>query len=322
MTPRPLKSESPDFDPFLDQARQGRHDDAVRGLVDSFGGAPLHAHVQAKAVEVLGAIARMAEAAGDLGHAELALAEAARLAPRFADVRYRLACVRLTAHKRAEARRDLGAALRLNPRYIAARVELALLDAREGMLGEALETLRQLGQEVRVPEPRLYGQGLSSLEHADWEEAGMLLRHALHLEVPGIHEVIREFHARLAHGDRSGAAELVRQSLPRHEGYADLHYLLGTAELEESLLDDAVSSLARALELHPDYHAARVQMARALEALGDMAQAEEQVALVLQADAHHPQALELRERWSRLHHHRRGAGTPGAPPRGEARKAS
>src|SRR6185369_8063146 len=111
---------------------------------------------------------------------------------------------------------------------------------------------------------------------------------------------------------RPGAARCVREALHDHPGYADLHYLLGIAELDEGHLDDAISALARALELHPDYHAARVQLARALEASGDLVQAEEQVGLVLQADPQHPQALELAERWSRLH---RRSGRAAVSPR-------
>ena len=88
--------------------------------------------------------------------------------------------------------------------------------------------------------------------------------------------------------------------------WSDLHYLLGASELEDGAFDDALASFCRALELQPDYHAARVQLARTLESLGDQAQAEEQAALVLEADPHHPQALELCERWTRLQR-RRGA---------------
>src|SRR5207247_4350489 len=64
-------------------------------------------------------------------------------------------------------------------------------------------------------------------------------------------------------------------------------------ELEEGAFDDALASFCRALELQPDYHAARLQLARTLESLGDPVQAEEQAALVLEADPRHPQALEL-----------------------------
>jgi tetratricopeptide (TPR) repeat protein len=313
MSPRPFKSQDDSFEDCLELAKSGRHSQAVEALVRALAQTPLHAQYRAAAVEALLQISRLAEAAGERDHAESALLEASRVAPRFADVHHRLGCVRLAAGKRLEARASFEEALRINPRYIAARAELALLDAREGRLAQALLTLRTLGQEATLDEPRVFAHALESLEQADWDEAGDLVRHALHLDEPGIQETIEEFHRRMERGDRPAAAHLVRQALREHQRYADLHYLLGTAELEDSNLDDAISSLACALELHPDYHAARIQLARALETLGDIVQAEEQVALVLQVDPEHPQALELSERWNRMHRRR---------PMSAARKAS
>src|SRR5262249_27046877 len=153
-------------------------------------------------------------------------------------------------------------------------------------------------------EPRLFRQGIQSLEHADWEEASVLLRQALHLDQPGVNETLEEVRARMERGDRSGAIRMLRDALRRYPGYTDLYFLLGVCELDEGHVDDSVATLARALELHPDYHAARIQLARALEAAGDLVQAEEQASLVLQADPQNPQALELAERWGRLHRRR------------------
>jgi len=308
MTPRPLPSPGAPFEPCVALSRAGRHQEAVEDLRRVVAAQPLHREQRGAAVEALVAISRLAQAAGDIVHATLALEEARRLAPTFADVHYRLALARLQGQQRAGARRSLQEALRINPRYVAARVELALLDAREGMLGEALDTLKRLGEELTLEEPRLFRRGLESLEHADWEGAAVQLREALQLDQSGVQSVVDEFHARMERGDRAGAARIVRQALASFPSYADLHHLLGVAELEEGHLDDAVSSLARALELHPDFHMARVHLARALEALGDLAQAEEQVAMVLEADPEHPHATELAERWQRRHRRPERAG--------------
>ena len=109
-----------------------------------------------------------------------------------------------------------------------------------------------------------------------------------------------EHHRELAgQGDHAGALAALREAILVHPGYPDLHAVLGTCELEAGLLDDALASLARALELNPDYHGARVQLARVLEALGELEQARDQVALVLTADPDHPQAGELAARWTR-----------------------
>jgi tetratricopeptide (TPR) repeat protein len=312
MSPRPLPKSQGSFEAFVDLARDGQHFQALEKLARALNDQPLHAQVRGAAVEALGRISRMAESAGDLGSAARALEEALRIAPRYADVHYQLARLEIQARQFAGARKSLGAALRINPTYVAARVELALLDAREGLLGEAIEALRKLDLGRAPHEPRLFHRGIQSLEHADWQEAETLLRQALHLDEPGLSERLDEVHARMNRGDRAGAARLIRDSLREHPGYVDLHCLLGIAELEEGHFDDAIATLAHALELHPDYHLARVHLARALEVSGDLVQAEEQVALVLESDPQNPQALELAERWERWHR-RRGRST--SPPR-------
>src|SRR5262245_37506094 len=194
MSPRPLEPESSnDFESFVVRARSGELEAAIEGVV-GMAAAYVTRAVRVWAVEALARIGRLAEAGGDLERAERAAHEASRLAPGFADVHYRLACIRLAMQRRAEARRDLETALRIHPRYVAARVELALLDAREGMLGEALRTLRQLSGEVREEGAMSFGRGLASLEHAEWDEAGAHFREALSLGDANL--AVQEFHAR------------------------------------------------------------------------------------------------------------------------------
>jgi tetratricopeptide (TPR) repeat protein len=305
MSPRPLEPESPgDFESFVARAKDGELDAAIEGVLGA-AAESAHREWRARAVDALARIARLAEAGGDLERAERAAREAARLAPGFADVHYRLACIRLAMQRRAEARRDLETALRIHPRYVAARVELALLDAREGLLGEALGTLRLLSGEVREEGATSFGRGLASLEQAEWDEAGAHSR-ALSLGDANLalQDSTRVASAAIAPAPAdcwSGAGD--PRQLRRH-----LHCLLGTVELEGAF-DDALASFCRALELQPDYHAARLQLARTLASLGDPVQAEEQAALVLEADPRHPQALELCERWTRLHRKRSVAGT-------------
>jgi tetratricopeptide (TPR) repeat protein len=295
-------------------AREGRLDEALvvlSGLLRAGGERGRRREAGALA---FAQVARLAEAAGDSATTLRALDEALRLAPRYADLHYRRGCVLLDRQQRPAARAALERALSINPRYVAARLELALLDAREGLLGESLAALRALGEEHRVEEPRTFQQGLKSLERADWDEAGALLKSAMRLSDPVVDHALDRHQALVAQGEHASALNALREAIAARPGYPDLHYLLGCCELEAGLIDDALASLARALELHPDYHAARVQFARALEALGDLVQAGEQVALVLQEDPAHPQALELQARWTR----RQDAGSRPAP---GARKA-
>jgi tetratricopeptide (TPR) repeat protein len=216
--------------------------------------------------------------------AEQALRRALALRPKFADLRYQLACLLLAQNRSREAREQLEAALDANARYVAARVELALLDAREGFVPEALTALQDLTANVVVKDLPALKLGMNRLERADWEEASSLIRRGFRLNDPELVDRIERFHALMKQENYQGAVDLLREVLPRHDAYPDLHYLTGLAEQQLGTFDDALASFARALELHPDFHSARVQFALTLEAMGMSAAAHDEVALVLQHD--------------------------------------
>jgi tetratricopeptide (TPR) repeat protein len=319
---RPNQIPETEFEAALRVARSGRHGEAIEQIERAVRAGPLPAPRKASAAQVLAQVARLAEAAGDAGQAERALGAALRLQPKYPDLHHRRARLLIALQRRAEARRSLERALDLNPGYPAARLELALLDAADGFIGEALGSLRALARETTVDEPAAFQQGLESLERAEWETAGALFARALALEPAGARDAFEEARASLESGDAARALELLESGRAGRESWPDLHFLLGSAELRCGRFDDALASLARALELNPDFHAARIGLARALEAVGALAQAGEQVALVLQREPSHPQALELQERWSGRGVHpapagrvRRGAAAGGTPDR-------
>jgi len=316
MSPRPLPSENAPFEPALALAREGRLDEALGALSATLEGSPGRGPHRGAAALAFAEVARIAEAAGDLASAIRALDEALRLAPAYADLHHQHAGLLIRQHQRPAARKALQRALDINPRYVAARLELALLDAREGLLAESLTALRALEQERRVEEPRAFQRGLKSLARADWDEAGALLKSALKVSDPVVDRALAEYRQLVAQGEHERALHALRAAVTDHPGYPDLHYLLGCSELEAGMADDALASLGRALELHPDFHAARIQFARALEALGDLVQAAEQVTLILREEPANPQALELQERWVRRRDTRgRGGPGPQAAPR-------
>jgi len=320
VSPRPLPSEDATFEPALALARAGRTAEALAALATlarDQGDAGRRGDAGALA---LAQVAHLAEAAGDGETALRALDEALRLRPAFADLHYRRGCLLLDGPRGTDARAALELAVSIHPGYLAARLELALLDAREGFLADALASLRAMAAEPRVKSPGAFQRGLKSLERADWDEAAALLRSAIRAPAPAVDRAMERHRELLGRGDPAGALATLREAITTHPGYPDLHAVLGTCELEAGLLDDALASLARALELNPDFHGARVQLARVLEALGDLEQARGQVALVLEADPAHPQARELEARWTR----RREAGGEPAPParNAPARKAS
>ena len=295
---RPSPSPESEFSDAVRTARAGRHGPAIEQIEGMTRERSLAVPRRVAAADALAQVARLAEAAGDLAQAARAIEVALRLEPGYPDLHYRQARLLLALQRRSEARRALERALALNPRYTAARLEWALLDAADGFIGEALESLRALARETKVGSPGVFQQGLESLQQADWEEAGVLFARALELEEPADGGVLERARALMEAGNPARAVGLLQAALTGREGWPDLHYLLGAAELQLAHFDDALVSLARALELNPEFHLARVQFALALEGVGARAQAGEQVALVLQRDPTHPQALELQERWT------------------------
>lgn len=306
MSPKPLPTPNPEFEPALDLARSGRFGEAIQSVERAIGRTDAHDALATPAALVLAAIARLAERAQDFVAAECGIEQAVRLRPQFADLQYQLACVRIARGQRLEARRALEKAIAVNPKYVAARVELAMLDARDGMIGEALGALRVLSNEAALGDPRAFSQGLKRLEHAEWDEADTLLRRALRIGDTELNERLDRFHALMRAQDPAQAVEVLREVLPRHEGYPDLHHLLGAAELRLGHTDDALASLGRALELNPEFHEARFHFALALDAAGMAATALDQMNLVVVGDPKHRGAHE----WMRMHqsrHARSGA---------------
>jgi tetratricopeptide (TPR) repeat protein len=304
MSPRPTELPESGFEPALRHAREGRFAEAIDAVEHGISHRDPEA-VANPAVTALAEIGRRAQAAGALALAEQALERAIALRSRYPDLHHLLAQVLMAAGRGREARRALEKALALQPRFTAARLDLALLDAREGLVGESLDALRQLARDTRIEDANAFQQGLQRLSQAEWSDAEPLLRRALALSDPEMRERLEGFRERLESGDPAGALGCLEDLMPRYAAYPDLHDLVGVAELKLGRADDALASFARALELNPDFHDARVHLAQALEALGESVQAGEQVAMVLDRDPAHAGALALEEAWAeRRHSHR------------------
>src|SRR6185503_16795690 len=165
-------------------------------------------------------------------------------------------------------------------RYRVARLERALLDAREGQVGKALAELRELSSEIPENEASEFRDGIERLERTDWEQAEPLLKRAMERSSPDLKAPLESVHRHLERGEAGEAIRVLQDILPAHQRFPDLHYLLGLAELKLGHFDDALASLAQALVLNPDFHDARVQFACALECVGETAHAAGQLAMV------------------------------------------
>ena len=299
MSPRPNELPESEFLVALRIARSQRFAEAMAAVAERVRDRDAREAKAPEAANVLGEIATLAEAAGDRGAAERALDAALALRPRYPDLHYRRACLLLRGQRWADARRALEAALVINPRYLAARLDLAMLDAREGMVGDALESLRVLSGEAQADERRVFQQGMRRLEQAELDEADALLRRALHLEDVSLEQELRRARGWIEQDRPRESAALLRALLPRFSAYPDVHAALGRAEIALGHFDDALLSLSQALELNPGFHDARVLLARALEGAGQRVQAQDQLALVLEHAPDHAEALECAAEWTR-----------------------
>jgi tetratricopeptide (TPR) repeat protein len=297
MSPRPAPESHAPHAAALARALAGDRDTAIAEIERevSAGAGPSD---RAAAALALAEIASLAEQSADPAGAERALASALTFRGDFADLQLRHGRVLSRLGQRREARAAIERALAREPRYAEARLEHAMLDAREGRVGEALDALRRMGREMPIREPRAFDQGLRDLERASWDAADSLLRRALWVADPDFEAALAEARRELEANCIPEAANRVHALLAKHPAYPDLHALLGAAELRRGHVDDALSSLARALELNPDFVEARALFAQALEAMGAFGAAAEQAALVLEREPAHPAAFDIEQRWA------------------------
>ena len=257
---------------------------------------PLDATASASALVML---ARAEERAGDLTSAREGYQRALTFAD-WPDVRLAHAVLLVRLGERALARHELERALERNPRYRAAALELALLDASEGRMAESLATLRALAGAPAEPgalaaAPR-FEEGLARLREEEVEQAAELLRRALAPGDDALERALEEAEERIATGDVGGGLARLRRCAEDRPGYADVQAWLGVHEVRAGFVDDGVASLVRALEANPDYHAARLHLARALDLRGERERALVEVRAVLASEPAHADAAALLER--------------------------
>lgn len=87
------------------------------------------------------------------------------------------------------------------------------------------------------------------------------------------HQAFLDAEALFAKGDRERAIPLLRASIAARDGFVHAHYLLGLSLRKTGALEEAETSLRRALELQPSHVRARTNLARVLIDTGRPAEA-------------------------------------------------
>jgi len=298
MSPRPAENPHNRFDAALRLAREERFAEAIASAERELDGSASGGDAAASA---LAEVARIAQAVGNLEMAAASLACALEVRPTHADLHYRRACVLLQLKRAGEARVALDRALEINPRYVAARIERAQLDASEGFLGEALEALRDLARGAPLGDSEDFHKAMGRADRGEWDEAHADFGRALESREDGLKQRLARSDSLLEDEDFARATTELHQAIAEHPAYPDLHARLARIELRQGHWDDAAASFGRALELNPAFHDARVGLAVALEALGMRAQAMDQLGLVIERDPAHAEARDLQARWTATH---------------------
>jgi tetratricopeptide (TPR) repeat protein len=284
------------WDQTLRLRRAGRPAEALQALeldlVDS--GTQPTAKIRRLRASLLLELARAARSEGDTA-AALGHLDRARTDGSFPDLCYERGLVQLALGDREAARASFAEALSLAPRYALAGLELALLEARDGQIAEALARLRRLTDGVTPEQKQRLTEGAERLRAGAWEEAEARVRDSFRESAAAMQGSFREFGRLLEEGDPMRALEAARQLVERYPSYADAQHALGLAYLALGWCDDAIAAFGRALERNPDYDESRVYLAWTLFTQGETRDGDAELTRLLEASPGYQPALRLRE---------------------------
>jgi tetratricopeptide (TPR) repeat protein len=228
----------------------------------------------------LGDQARQRDRAAALRH----YGAASSLQPGFADIHNKLGELYLEMAEDESAQRAFERAVEINPRYFTARLNLSHTLARMGEFSECARQIATLRQDC----PPFYQDALDALEqdcrrHADedWDARFAAVRAI----APARGELERQ-HAlsQLQSGDPKAALAILDPLIVRHERWPDLHLLRGLCLAETGRPEEAILAFRTALEIHPNYLKARINLGLTYLELDRHAEAEAELESALRTD--------------------------------------
>jgi len=211
--------------------------------------------------------------------------------PEYADVLYLIALIKQEGNEPQEALRFLQQAVKISPAYKNAQVKLIMLysqmgrtDAAQTQLNEALEyypddnRLKLVKKFFKIFNPSLTSRDEISREFKTIfgnQDSLAALRNEFHkgLDImPNFSEIIAIFsNSRFAKEDASVSdflIPLIKEQIKKTPNYPDLYNSLGSQLLFKNKSIEAESVFATAVQLNPDYAAARINLMKTLQKNG------------------------------------------------------
>ncbi len=215
---------------------------------------------------------------------------ASSLQPGFADIHHRIGRIRLAHDDPRAALEAFDRALEINPRFFGARLDAlqARADLGDADLEPAIEALQSYA-------PPLFADAIveARREHLGGDPDAALARIlALRDHSPDSRDRAKERAvAALQDGAPARAVELLGSMLAEGRRFPDLLHLLGLAEGALDHHEDAERAFREAIDIHPGYTKARMNLALTLMELDRFDEAETELHAVLACDPSHPLAL-------------------------------
>jgi Flp pilus assembly protein TadD len=219
---------------------------------------------------------------GKLEEATAEMGKAVALKPDFADLRYNLGKLLADASRSDEAKEHFLHALKINPKFFKAKINLAQTHFVTGEREKAVERLETACDDC----PSFYRENLSRLVQmiriGDQEENVKQAFHEILEDRPSSAQVRREIAVQaIQNGDYAEAIRELKKAIAANPDYPDLHNYLGIAYGNSGMADDSVEEFETALKVNPYYLKARLNLALALYDQGRYAEAQNHIERVL-----------------------------------------
>jgi protein O-GlcNAc transferase len=219
---------------------------------------------------------------GKLAEAIEEMEKAVSLKPNFADLRFTLGTLLVDASRFEAAREHFLHALKINPKFFKAHINLGQAFFLCGERDRAVEAL----QSAKESCPSFYKENLETLmrmlrtsgDAADVQQSF----HEILDDHPNSAQVRREIAVQaIQNGDNAEAIRELKKTIAVNPDYPDLHNYLGIAYGNSGMVDDSIEEFETALKINPYYLKARLNLALALYDQGRFVEAQIQIEQVL-----------------------------------------